>query len=277
MTQASYYEYANVHRGLHYLANAATDNYEGARESVRAFLNAASTDEIVFTKSATEAINLVASSFGREHIQEGSEIVLTILEHHANIVPWHFLRESKGAVLKWVDCDDEGVITAEDVIAAISPKTKLIALTQMSNVNRHRPADQGDRRGGPRARYSGAGRRLAGGRPPCARHAGPRRRFLRDDRPQAVRTDRHRRAVREKALARAFAALPRRRRDDRGGDQGWGHLQRPAAPLRGWYAADPRGSRARCGTRLHDEDRPRSYRRARSGAGRLRDGASSAR
>ena len=134
MTQASYYEYANVHRGLHYLANAATDNYEAARESVRAFLNAPSTDEIVFTKSATEAINLVASSFGHEHIKAGDEIVLTILEHHANIVPWHFLREQKGAVLKWVDCDDDGVITAEDVIKAITPKTKMIALTQMSNV-----------------------------------------------------------------------------------------------------------------------------------------------
>jgi cysteine desulfurase / selenocysteine lyase len=134
MTQASYYEYANVHRGLHYLANAATDNYEAARESVRAFLNAASTDEIVFTKSATEAINLVASSYGRQHIEAGDEIVLTILEHHANIVPWHFLRESKGAVLKWVDCDDDGVITAEDVIAAITPKTKMVAITHMSNV-----------------------------------------------------------------------------------------------------------------------------------------------
>ncbi len=134
MTQALYYEYANVHRGLHYLANAATDNFEAARESVRAFLNAESAEEIVFTKSATESINLVASSYGRGHIGAGDEIVLTILEHHANIVPWHFLRESKGAVLRWVDCDDEGVITAEDVIRAITPKTKMIAITQMSNV-----------------------------------------------------------------------------------------------------------------------------------------------
>ena len=134
MTQAAYYEYANVHRGLHYLANAATDNYEAARESVRSFLNAGSTDEIVFTKSATEAINLVASSFGQDNIKAGDEIVLTILEHHANIVPWHFLRERKGAVIKWVDCDDDGVVTAEDVIKAIGPKTKMVALTHMSNV-----------------------------------------------------------------------------------------------------------------------------------------------
>ena len=134
MVEASYYEYANVHRGLHYLANAATDNFEAARESVRAFLNAGSAEEVVFTKSATEAINLVAASFGREHIRAGDEIVLTILEHHANIVPWHFLRERSGAVLKWVDCDEDGVITAEDVIAAITPRTKIIAITQMSNV-----------------------------------------------------------------------------------------------------------------------------------------------
>ena len=134
MAQASYYEYANVHRGLHYLANAATDNFEAARESVRSFLNAASLEEIVFTKSATEAINLVAQTWGREHVKEGDEIVLTILEHHANIVPWHFLREQRGAVLKWVDCDDDGVITADDIAKAMTPRTKMIAVTQMSNV-----------------------------------------------------------------------------------------------------------------------------------------------
>ena len=134
MNQATYYEYANVHRGLHYLANAATDNFEAARESVRSFLNAASLEEIVFTKSATESINIVARSFGAEHIEEGDEILLTVLEHHANIVPWHFLRESKGAVLKWVDCDDDGIITADDIARAITPRTKIIAVTQMSNV-----------------------------------------------------------------------------------------------------------------------------------------------
>ncbi len=134
MVQATYSEYANVHRGLHYLANAATDGFEAARESVRSFLNAESLEEIVFTKSATEAINIVAASYGRTHIGEGDEIVLSILEHHANIVPWHFLREQKGAVLKWVDCDDDGNITAEDVIAAMGPRTKMVAVTQMSNV-----------------------------------------------------------------------------------------------------------------------------------------------
>ncbi|MDR3463577.1 MAG: cysteine desulfurase [Beijerinckiaceae bacterium] len=134
MVQATYHEYANVHRGLHYLANAATDAFEAARESVRAYLNAASIDEIVFTRSATESINIVASSYGRQHIQPGDEIVLSIMEHHANIVPWHFLREQRGAVLKWVDVDDEGNFQLDAFERALSPRTKMVAITQMSNV-----------------------------------------------------------------------------------------------------------------------------------------------
>jgi cysteine desulfurase/selenocysteine lyase len=128
------HEYANVHRGLHYLANAATDAYEAARESVRRYLNAPSVNNIVFTRSATEAINLVAASFGLNGIGEGDEIVLSIMEHHANIVPWHFLRERKGAVLKWVDVADDGSICADDFAKAITKRTKMVAVTQMSNV-----------------------------------------------------------------------------------------------------------------------------------------------
>jgi len=101
-------EYANVHRGLHYLSNAATDAYEGAREKVRRFLNAGSIEEIVFTKSSTEAINTVAYGYGMPEIGEGDEIVLSIMEHHSNIVPWHFIRERKGAKLVWVPVDDDG-------------------------------------------------------------------------------------------------------------------------------------------------------------------------
>ncbi len=101
-------QYANVHRGLHYLANEATEAYEGAREKVAAFLNAGRKEEIVFTRNATEAINLVAYTFGRERIKPGDEIVLSIMEHHSNIVPWHFLRERQGAVIKWAPVDDEG-------------------------------------------------------------------------------------------------------------------------------------------------------------------------
>jgi len=128
------HEYANVHRGLHYLANAATDAYEAARESVRRFLNAKTIEEIVFTRSATEAINLVASSYGLNHIGAGDEIVLSIMEHHANIVPWHFLRERKGAVLKWVDVADDGSLSAERFAEAIGPRTKFVAVSAMSNV-----------------------------------------------------------------------------------------------------------------------------------------------
>jgi cysteine desulfurase/selenocysteine lyase len=134
MVQATYSEYANVHRGLHYLANAATDAFEIARESVRSFLNAESSNEVIFTRSATEAINIVAASYGQEHIQAGDEIVLSVMEHHANIVPWHFLREHKGAVLKWVDVDDDGNFHLDAFEAALSPRTKMVAITQMSNV-----------------------------------------------------------------------------------------------------------------------------------------------
>ena len=127
------HEYANVHRGLHYLANAATEAYEAARETVRRFVNAASAEEIVFTRSATEAINLAASSFG-QRIQQGDEIVLSVMEHHSNIVPWHFLRERKGAVLRWVDVADDGSLSLEAFKQALNERTKIVAITQMSNV-----------------------------------------------------------------------------------------------------------------------------------------------
>src|ERR1700728_1515368 len=134
LTHAYEHEYANVHRGLHYLANAATEAYEAARESVRRFLNAASTEEIVFTRSTTEAINLVAASYGAAHIGEGDEIVLSVMEHHSNIVPWHFHRERKGAVLKWIDVADDGAFSLEAFERALTPRTKIVAITQMSNV-----------------------------------------------------------------------------------------------------------------------------------------------
>jgi cysteine desulfurase/selenocysteine lyase len=134
MVHAYEHEYANVHRGLHYLANAATEAYEAARERVRRFLNAASSEEIVFTRSASEAINLAAASFGLQHIGAGDEIVLTVMEHHSNIVPWHFHRERKGAALKWVDVDDDGAFSLEAFERALTPRTKIVAITQMSNV-----------------------------------------------------------------------------------------------------------------------------------------------
>lgn len=127
-------EYANVHRGLHHLSNLATANFEQARGKVRAFLNAANDEEIIFTRNATEAINLVASSFGGPRIGAGDEILLTIMEHHSNIVPWHFLRERQGAVLKWVPVSDDGAFSLEAFERQIGPRTKMIAVTHMSNV-----------------------------------------------------------------------------------------------------------------------------------------------
>lgn len=128
------HEYANVHRGLHYLSNLSTANFEKAREKVRGFINARSDTEIIFTRNATEAINLVASSYGGTHIGEGDEILLTIMEHHSNIVPWYFLHERKGAVLKWAPVSDEGEFLLDKFEALIGPRTKMIAITHMSNV-----------------------------------------------------------------------------------------------------------------------------------------------
>jgi cysteine desulfurase / selenocysteine lyase len=126
-------EYANVHRGLHYLSNTATQAFEDARESVRRFINAPSKDEIIFTRNATEAVNLVAQSFGGMHIGEGDEIILSILEHHSNIVPWHFHRERRGAFIRWAPIDDDGNFLLEEFTKLISTRTKLVAITMMSN------------------------------------------------------------------------------------------------------------------------------------------------
>jgi cysteine desulfurase/selenocysteine lyase len=133
MRHAYEHEYANVHRGLHFLANAATEAYEGAREKVRGYLNAKSASEIIFTKNATEAINLVASSFGLAEIGEGDEIVLSIMEHHSNIVPWHYHRERKGAVIKWAPVDDDGNFLIGEFEKLLTKRTKIVAITQMSN------------------------------------------------------------------------------------------------------------------------------------------------
>ena len=126
-------EYANVHRGLHYLSNTATDNFEAARETVRKFINAPSAEQIIFTRNATEAINLVAQSYGGEVIGEGDEIVISIMEHHSNIVPWHFHRERNGAVIKWAPVSEEGDFLLEEFAKLLGPRTKMVALTHMSN------------------------------------------------------------------------------------------------------------------------------------------------
>jgi cysteine desulfurase/selenocysteine lyase len=134
VTQAYSSEYANVHRGLHYLSNLATDKYEAVRGKLARFLNAASEEHIVLNSGTTEGINLVAYGWAMPRFEAGDEIVLSIMEHHANIIPWHFLRERLGVKLTWVDVDINGDLDPEAVIAAIGPKTKLVAITQMSNV-----------------------------------------------------------------------------------------------------------------------------------------------
>ena len=125
--------YANVHRGLHTMANETTEAYEAARVAAARFLNAEHSDEIIFTRGSTEAINLVASSFGALEIGEGDEIIVSLLEHHSNIVPWHFLRERKGAVIKWAPIHDDGTLDMDGFTELLSPRTKLVALTHMSN------------------------------------------------------------------------------------------------------------------------------------------------
>ena len=125
--------YSNVHRGLHFLSNAATDAYEAARGKVARFLNAGE-DEIVFTKGSTEAINLVATGFVRPRVRPGDEIVITEMEHHANIVPWHMLREELGVVIRWVPVGDDGSFSIDDFEAALSDRTRFVSITHMSNV-----------------------------------------------------------------------------------------------------------------------------------------------
>ncbi|UNF39752.1 cysteine desulfurase [Bartonella krasnovii] len=134
MNNYYHHHYANVHRGMYFLANTATQFYENSRETVRLFLNAQKAEEIIFTKNATEAINTVAYGWAMPKLKEGDEIVLTIMEHHANIIPWHFLREQKGVKLIFVPVDENGVLYIEDFQKALSKKTRLVAITHMSNI-----------------------------------------------------------------------------------------------------------------------------------------------
>jgi len=134
VTQAYTWEYANVHRGLHTLSNIATEKYEAVRGTIARFLNAPSEDTIVMNSGTTEGINMVSYAWAAPRLQAGDEIVLSVMEHHANIVPWHFLRERQGVVLKWVEIDQAGALDPQAVIDAIGPRTKLVAITHLSNV-----------------------------------------------------------------------------------------------------------------------------------------------
>lgn len=125
---------SNVHRGVHTLGNRATDSYEGAREKVRKFINASSTQEVIFTRGTTTALNTVAAGYGRQNIQEGDEIVITYMEHHSNIIPWQQLAKEKGAVLKYIDLEADGTISLEKVRETITPQTKIVSMMYVSNV-----------------------------------------------------------------------------------------------------------------------------------------------
>ena len=221
-------QYANVHRGLHYLANEATEAYENAREKVAAFLNAGRKEEIIFTRNATEAINLVAYTFGRERIKPGDEIVLSIMEHHSNIVPWHFLRERQGAVIKWAPVDDEGHFLLDEFEKLIGPRTKMVAITHMSNMlGTLVPVKEVTRI----AHAHGVPVLIDGAqaRRPCrCRRPGHRLRLLRLHRPQALRADRDRRALRQVRAPCRHAAVQRRRRDDPRSVRGPHQLRRSA-------------------------------------------------
>jgi len=127
-------EFSNVGRSVHYLAVAATNLYENTRVLVQKYINAKDPNEIVFTKGATEAINLVANTFGQKYLKEGDEILITELEHHSNYVPWHYLRKSKGVKINFADVDENGDISIESIEKKITPKTKILAITHLSNV-----------------------------------------------------------------------------------------------------------------------------------------------
>ena len=127
-------EFSNIGRSIHSLAVKATNKFEETRMNVKNFINANSKDEIIFTKNATESINLVATTFGQQNIKKGDEILITELEHHSNYVPWHYLRESKGAIIKFAPINDDGDIILDKLKDLITSKTKIIALTHLSNV-----------------------------------------------------------------------------------------------------------------------------------------------
>ena len=208
-------EYSNVHRGLHWLSATATTRFETARKTVQRFINAREDREIIFTRSATEAINLVAASWGRTNLREGDEIIVSQMEHHANIVPWQMLRTEKGIVLKVVPIDESGTLLMDEYEKLLGPKTKLVAITHMSNaLGTINPVKDIVRL----AHDRGVPVLLDG----CQgiTHLGTDVqdldvRFLRLLRPQAVRPDRRRRALRQGGDPGRHAALPGRRRHDR--------------------------------------------------------------
>ena len=240
-----YYEHdnANVHRGVHALSERATDAYEAARETVRAFVNAASVREIVFTRNATEAINLVARAWGDANVRAGDEVLITAMEHHSNIVPWQLLcartgaRAARRADRRSRRSRDGRVRAAADADGRRWSRSSTCRTRSARSIRSTRSC------AGARRRRGGAHRRIAGGVSHADRRAGARRRLLRLHRPQGLRPDRHRRALRAGSGARGDAAVPRRRRHDSHGDVRGQHLERPAVQVRGRHAEHRRRDR----------------------------------
>ena len=234
--------YANVHRGVYTIAEEATNAYEGARAKVARLLGG-DTSEIVFTKNVTEAINLVAYSWARANLHEGDVVVLTEMEHHANIVPWHMLAAERGVELRWIPLTDDYRLDLTDLdrlLDGAAPARRHRGLERARHDQRH----AAPRRCGPRGRRPGAGRRGAGRAAHARRRGGVGRRLRRLHRPQDARPVGHRRSLGPRRAARRDAAVPRWRRDDPRRDPGRVHHQRRPLEVRGRHPADRRGASA---------------------------------
>ncbi len=235
---------ANVARAMHVLGAEATTAFEGGREAVASFIGAGRPEEVIFTKNASEALNLCAHTLGAR-LRPGDEIVISVMEHHSNIVPWQLLAERTGATLRWFDVTDEGRLDLAGAAASglVNERTKIISVTYVSNVlgtvNPVREIVATRARGGRHrrpgrlaGRAAAAGRRGRAGRGPGRLH-----------RAQDGRSDRHRRALGSLRPAGRAAAVPGWGRDDRGGQDDRLDLRRTAAPVRGRYAPDRPGGR----------------------------------
>ena len=245
--------------------------YEATRDKLARFINAPSRDEIVFTSGTTQAINLVAYSYLLPRLQPGDEILVTTMEHHANIVPWQLLGERAGAKLKVAPITEKGELDRRGIHRAADAARQARGHRARVERARHDQPDRRARARGAQARHSAARRRLAGDAAHAGRRARARLRFLRADRPQDVRPDRHRRALGAQGTPARHAAVLRRRRDDPRSALRRHDVRRSAAPLRSRHAEHRGFRRARRRDRLHGIARPRAHRRVRARAARIRD------
>ncbi len=259
-----YREYnANVHRGVYTIAEEATAAFEAARAKVGGFVNAHHAHEIIYVRNATEAINLVAYSWARANLREGDPIVLTHMEHHANVVPWHILAAERGVELRWIPITDDYRLDLRDLDRLLDG-AKLLSVERDVERARHDQRHPPARRRRPRRRRPRARRRVPGGAAPGGRRAGLGRRLRRLLRPQDVRADRHRGAVGPGRAPRGHAAVHGWRRDDHPGHRRRLHAQRGALEVRGGHAADRGGGRLRRRGRLRPRPRHGRHPRARA-------------